>query len=423
MNYSEHYSEKIHDYLDGTLGDVEEASLLGAIATSAELRDELRHAIALKAAFKADVQALTPPPHLTNSIFANLGFISSGVPHHALPNETVHARSSNTALASVLSSLLTAVLLLSWNLLGTQGSKKRSDTQATFAQNNAPSTSPLIYWRISSAPRAAFRSPTPAHSQVASMLAVSQFSPSVFSPSVFSSSVFSSSESVSSTFPLEPAPELFPEHESPQEQITITNNSFRLNTASELVPMPIANTLPLENGSFNTQTSEQESWLQRVQIHARRIVSTSLPATEFPSNPSSFLRNTALAATFKLSERHSVGVECSEETFYQRFQERLGEGESPVTIQQNPSLFWAGISYRYLLLENPTHGFNPFLQGLVGGTQLGATGRVMLGLNYSPDAKTEFTLGLETSALVFLHQGVLYASPKLGFSYGVSLRF
>lgn len=59
------YTERIYDFLDGMLDTAEEAKLLRLAADNAEIRDELRHAITLQTAFKADVRALTPPPALT----------------------------------------------------------------------------------------------------------------------------------------------------------------------------------------------------------------------------------------------------------------------------------------------------------------------------------------------------------------------
>lgn len=435
------YSEQIHDYLDGILDHSDEADLLTAIAQSTELRDELRHAIALKAAFKTDVQALTPPPHLTSSIFANLGFAPPAAPMQTasiqaasaqvVVKEAVHANSGNAVLTGMVSSLLTAILLLSWNMFATQGSKQQSGIASVFAERDSPNLSSLMYLRVAPSPTAAFRTQLPYTQAFMRQTATKQLP---VRPAMTSMLAFG--QSSSSGLPSGAATEQAPPQNVVSENTLSANNLYTLNAAPHLAFMPANNVSapenfapnPIQNSVSNTLLSEETSWLQRVQIQARRIGATSIPPTDFPSNPSSFLRNTALSVMVKLSERdserHSVGLECSEETFFQRFQEyRVGEGDAPVTIQQNPSLFWAGISYRYALVPPPEQGFTPFVQGLVGATALGATGRAMLGLNYSPDAKTEFTLGVETSTLLFLHQGVLYAAPKLGFSYGVSLRF
>lgn len=431
MNFSEHYSEhfpeRIHNYLDGVLDHADEADLLGAIAQSEELRDELRHAIALKAAFKADVQTLAPPPQLTNSIFANLGFVPSSAAnqgaaiHQAVMSEAARTSSGNAIFTGIVSSVLTAIVLLSWTMLGnqadTQGNKQERALDAILAERNSVTLHNLTYLRIAPAPMAVFRSQ--AYSQQG-------YNQQEYKQQRYSQQTMAAASWLALTQPFTPAPELqIPELQSKAQKELPQQSSFppSLNAAPQLAAAPMSEMPVLDAPARSKQTS----WLQRVQIQTRRIVSMSLPSTDFPSNPSSFLRNTALGMMFKVSEQHSVGIECSEETYYQIFQEQSlradVRGGFPATIQQNPSLFWAGMSYRYALLASPEHGFNPFVQGLLGGTQLGATGRAMLGLSYSPDAKTEFTFGLESSALVFLHQGVLYASPKLGFTYGVSLRF
>ena len=128
----------------------------------------------------------------------------------------------------------------------------------------------------------------------------------------------------------------------------------------------------------------------------------------------------AIGALYRLTEQHCFGFEFGEEAFFQRFRATDGERQLVMDVQQNPSLLWAGLAYRYVMM--PENNVSPILHTVLGGTQIGATGRVMLGLNYSPDARTQFTLGVESSALVYTHQGIWYASPKIGITYGVSLK-
>jgi hypothetical protein len=71
----------------------------------------------------------------------------------------------------------------------------------------------------------------------------------------------------------------------------------------------------------------------------------------------------------------------------------------------------------------PESTFTPFAHVVAGATQIGALGRGMVGVSYAPDARTQFHLGAEASSLFYQSDGAWFASPKLGVSYGVSIKF
>lgn len=438
------YSELIHDFLDGTMEQAEEEELLMAIARRADLREELRQALALKAAFKADFQALTPPMHLTNSIFAEMGFASPGASAlgtSALATMGTSASASvatggmfsaiytflqGSFLTAVASSFLTAALFLTWNHFASEESGRQErivQLPATLALQRI--TPPVSYlqetkhlqtvtrkqWTSSSAHNFEQNNIRNFNSKKQEQSSAQQWQ----DESGFG--ISSSSNIIVST---------------PSDATTSTSSDDVLppTTLTSVVREPSLPTVPYkqyqtisaqEPLSLTDATPGAEGFFQHLQINARGITSVSLPRTTLPSNPSSFLRNTAIGALYRFTEQHCFGFEVGEETFFQRFRATDGERQLVLDVQQNPSLLWAGLAYRYVMM--PENNFSPILHTVLGGTQLGATGRLMLGLNYSPDARTQFTLGVESSALVYTHQGVWYASPKIGITYGVSLKF
>lgn len=440
------YSELIHDFLDGTMEQAEEEEFLMVIARRADLREELRQALALKAAFKADFQALTPPMHLTNSIFAEMGFGAPGASAlgtSALATvgtstsasvatggmfSAIHTLLQGSFLTALASSFLTAALFLTWNHFASEesGQQERSvELPATLAlQRIMPPVSSLQetkhshtvnreQWTASSAHDFEqnnirnFNSKEQEHSSVQQRQDESGFG------------ISSSSDSAVSTPPSDITVSISPDNTFPPAAQT---SAVREPLLPMVVPDKQYQTISAQEPiSLTTTTPDADGFFQHVQINARGITSVSLPRATLPSNPPSFLRNIAIGTLYRLTEQHCFGFEVGEETFFQRFRSTDGEQQLVTDIQQNPSLLWAGLAYRYVMI--PENNVSPILHTVLGGTQLGATGRVMLGLNYSPDARTQFTLGVESSTLVYTHQGVWYASPKIGITYGVSLKF
>jgi hypothetical protein len=477
------YSEQIHDFLDGTLEQAEEEELLSAIARQSDLREELRQAIALKSAFKADFQALTPPLHLTNSIFIGLGFAAPGVaapsvaaPSVAAPVSAALSASSSaagtlsaigalgvflgqhggrlmhifqnslftTVFTAVVSSLLTAALLVSWYSFAIQNGSvfmsmsmrgERTSTSLNVAsQSNAQTAlQTTLQQAVSNALPHTFEAIQPAETKPTSTSTSSTSNDKSNQrnnyghhehndqahehyPAQQDTHLEINEPDDASLFPI-------PSHsqsisESPFASSAMSTQHFPTPNALSLLtpePIPMLSLLSVTD----TTTIEHTFW-RHLQIGIRGTASISLPQATIGSNQPSFLRNTALSALYQLSEQHLIGIEVGEEGFSQRFRAMDSEGQA-FDIQQHPSLLWAGIAYRYI--ASPTQNFSPILHVVLGGTQIGATGRVMAGLNYAPDARTQFTLGIESSVLVYPHQHTWYASPKIGITYGVSLRF
>lgn len=437
------YSELIHNFLDGALEQAEEEELLLAVARRSDLREELRQAIALKTAFKTDFQALTPPMHLTSSIFTNLGFTAPGASASSASALTGAASSvaatgiarlgvssrlgtffgafQNSFVSALTSSLLTAVLLLSWNYFMPQnGGGSRNETFSAIA--TTPSIAPHSAQQhsltveentIASAEmRSALYRKTGAQPQHLRQKHTERFenSDNLTQFSEIHSTLQNSDEEHSAVN--EAVPPTMPTNTALTPPIQHIMNE-------QEAPLSIpTQTLTADKPVSDKATTPDTFW-NHLQIGARGIASMSLPRATLSSNQSTFLRNTALSGMYRLSEQHLIGVEVGEETYFQRFRMRDGESDL-LDVQQNPSLIWAGIAYRYVAMPEST--VSPILHAVLGGTQLGATGRVMAGLNYSPDARTQFTFGLESSALVYTHQGTWYASPKIGITYGITLK-
>jgi hypothetical protein len=178
---------------------------------------------------------------------------------------------------------------------------------------------------------------------------------------------------------------------------------------------------PMSNNRNDDDERKQleEQHLIGIQAEVRGLLGTSLPRTEIPSGSSSPFKNSAASVRYAIDRNHSVGIEFGAEEYFQQYL-NVVEG-SLYRVSQNPLLTWAGIAYRFNALPEST--FSPFGQITLGGTRMGGLGRLMLGLAYAPESRVRFMLGAEGSALLYYHQNLWYASPKVGITYGVSITF
>jgi hypothetical protein len=162
-------------------------------------------------------------------------------------------------------------------------------------------------------------------------------------------------------------------------------------------------------------------WYNNLTVGVRGMRSRSVPQATIGSNAAlAVAPNTAISALYRLTANHEIGIEAGQEAFFQTFRSRNNEG-IPFIIEQNPTLSWAGLAYRYTLF--PESMLTPFVHTVLGGADVGLTGRAMLGVRFAPDSRTQFLLGAEASALIYGHQGSWYRSQNIGFTYGVSIRF
>jgi hypothetical protein len=158
--------------------------------------------------------------------------------------------------------------------------------------------------------------------------------------------------------------------------------------------------------------------LHRFRFGVRGFTTLSLPAPSMEPSAMPFFNNAALSLHYALSPNHAVGVEVGQEAFFQRYQST--ENQDTYTVTQYPTQWWAGLTYRYNF--TPEELFSPYASATLGVAGYGFLGRTQVGCTYSPDGVTQFLLGVEASALLYGHQGTNYVSPKVGVTYGVSLR-
>ncbi len=467
------YSALLHDWIDGTLAPEHEEAVFIALSRQADLRLELQDLMRIRAAVQSDAAAFTPSPSDTSAIFGRLGFsVPADIPSLASASIGVSTASSSLAASSGASALsgiaafggtaklavlaawksygavlvsaclasLVTVLLLDWrsgNLFqngsntsfrGGSASDMVSSANPVSAAasgfgnasgNNAGFGQSPYFAQGGGQPRYGVTTDTVRERIVirevvryVPMAATGQMSaiPSTDNPSANQQE--SASEDNSSFAP--PALQSVPPRKQLGDDILAkaviaTRTALPDNTlksASYLLPPP----------------SSEESFadiLHRFRLGVRGFTALSMPPPTMEPSATPFFNNAALSLQYALSPNRFIGVEVGQEAFFQRYQST--ENQDTYTITQYPTQWWAGLTYRYNF--TPEELFSPYASATLGVATYGFLGRTHIGCTYSPDGVTQFLLGVEASALVYGHQGVNYVSPKVGVTYGVSLRW
>lgn len=439
MNYeqsSDNFTELLYDFLDGALAPENETRLFAALTQDADLRAELKEQLHINATIQTDEYAFTPPAASGEAIFARLGFAAEAgdtvaAPILATPTVASPAiatvslaaragiafrRGSSLVLVALLSSLLTAWLLRSsgngyggditnggflsrfgnngGNGYGGNGSSGAPPFHGSFAESGA-GTSPQPFVIADTVFQTVIKRVIIRQEQAPSDATMATAYPALYS-TLSSLPETAQAELTLSTNPQTSLGATLP-------KVMLVQDSTQKSAPTQTPVVQPATPAPLTGITIGARG-----------MVSRSVIWASVPAKEtFPSNA-------ALYALYNLSAHHSIGVEFGQESFFQRYYFTNPQGVE-FRVEQNPTFVWGGLAYRYTMFPEST--FSPFAHVVAGATQIGGLGRGMVGVSYAPDARTQFHLGAEAANLFYQSDGAWFMSPKLGVSYGVSIKF
>ncbi len=169
--------------------------------------------------------------------------------------------------------------------------------------------------------------------------------------------------------------------------------------------------------------SKPEFWQDislQFRMHSQAARSYPNPNVYSLANPT--LNNVGFALLYLIDSDNSIGIELGQENFLQVYNGK--EFGLAVTYEQNYLGFWIGATYRNTL--KPI-GFllntQPLMQITLGGTNQGPLAKALLGLQYNFQDKIFVFGGLDAGTMLYKYQSKFFTSNKIGFSYGVAVRF
>jgi len=399
------YEELLHEYFDGELDEQHEESLFAMLSHDAGLRREFSDFMRLRAVASNEALIASPPTELTAAVFGGLGYnLDASQESTAQPGVVPSASRLASILpyvaTSILSSLVTAlVVVLLLRPDGESGSLHRS---GPVVQSGGTVHGERILHSGQSASQQ-HETSAPSGAPDSQRWKASDFFTSDRSTEIH---ISDNGAAISTEDKREYLPVTAVAAIAPEQGPAIASR----HTDSEVLPdIAISPFFSFDDGS------------DRFDLFLYSSAMRSFPSVDVPTQVQGITIPLAISALYILSEEHSLGVEFGREAFAQEFAQTI-DGER-VTVLQNPTLWWGGISYRYMPEQMRWDSFSMFAQGTVGGAEVGPFGRLKLGLDWMPYSHFTLTAGVEGSGLLYSVENALYSTAKLGIVYGVRVQF
>lgn len=403
--------ERINSLLDGELDSANESVLFNELASDTELRSEFLQQLAIRSAVQQDRAMLIPPVSLTSAVFSGIGF--------AAP---IAGAAAGAAGGSMLGAWLMKILIPVTTAAAaagiTYGVMQSEDPKPPAAHvsnvQSAPSVPTVATTSQLPALSAVAGAPTAA-SSVALIRALDRNQRLQREVERLRTELAEMRSASQTTLPSNNAlvDEQTTEIEEPANEVTTVHLTRSLALERDAEPRAFsAIPAPFANVQYETYPA--------FSMQVRGIASSPTTQLNVPAQ-TSLMENATIGLMYQLTPRSTVGVEIGSESYAMSFEgNRNGQ---LIRYEQQPVATWAGITYRRTFGPIGNSDFSPFAQGLVGGTQFGPLGRLTTGIQYSPAGPLTFLVGIEGTAMAYTYQNNWFTSSKVGFTYGVAVRF
>jgi hypothetical protein len=402
-------SEKLLDFIDGNLSLEEEQALFYELSTNDELRQKLKHLMAIEQSVSANPSFYAPTVSSTNAIFNELGF--------APPKSITHINSSTTlnTIASFVKNLyiiipgITILLLsgLGYLYLNNKNTSDFiSDTPETMTQS-IPQTERNIAFIEQYQDQYGTESDIENSSLAATGKPISYIQSNKLD--------FVETGSENSNNPN--LQDLYLSMDASLQKITdvirshIQKNNPPFYTGNNSGSVIIASGLDkLAEPNFLSKFS--------IDIAKHNYTHTIQPTVE-PSKDQS-LKDISLTVNYRINSNMQLGAFYIKETFFQQF-DGVDEFSRNVIYEQQPIFNTLGIKANYIyditenisINSNLLTGYN--LGGLIGGGGIDFSYNIYAGISLN--------FGVEYKALFYEFQGRNFNSTKYGTNFGISYNF
>jgi len=384
------HTEWINNLLDGDLEAMHESSLFGELAVNSDLRAELKQQLAIRSAVQNDRVGLVPPIALTNTLFSGMGFAAplAGAAAGAAGGGLLIQWLTRMGLP-----LLTSIAAAGISY-GVYSSADNSNKPATVVLQNNTSV-------------AGNATPEPRVTSASDQTLINNLRKE---NTTLRASLRATLRAQETSQPEEITSVVESRQEPTVDRIELTN-SQNLTYSNEPRMLQATAITPI-----NIRTVQYPSFL----VQLRGISGTSVTNVNVPVQ-TSWYDNMSIGLLYQLSDRNAVGLEFGTESYAMSFEGQ--QNGQTIQYEQQPLSAWAGVTYRHTLPTIGKTAFAPFGQALLGGTKFGPLGRLTAGVTYAPSGPLSFIFGLEGSTMAYQFQNSWYATSKIGFTYGLAVRF
>lgn len=439
----------LHDLFEGSLPSAREETLFHALATDEELRFEFKALLKMRDAVRDDDRAMAVPFSSTTQIFSRLGYMAPGVGAGAAAGSGVASffRTFGTHTAAVVLGIVLASSWFLWvdtdpsngNIATTSSTVQQVPPQQSLGYSVSPqkpseqsSTLNLQASSIKNAPaapsmqlltsrgetteRAGGREATHGQKRTVALLNNSTAN----NPSANNNLAGVESDST----PLASEQNLHTQEALAENLHPVTDVELRSSSTTATISSPDSNVNleapALLSSSAVASASTGRSFRPDLRLGLRAVAPVHLSQPTQPLPTTDNLNNvTASLVVRGFSQNFAAVLEAGRESYVQKFDQLKSDGRI-FHVEQAPSVLWGGIGLRYAIAPEST--FNPFIQGIVGGSEAGPLVRSMIGLDWQFSRSAGITLGVDYSLLTFAFQDRAWYSQRIGVGGGLTFR-
>ena len=388
--------------MDGELESSQEPAVFSELARNEELRAEFHDHLRFKEAASRDTDAFALPIGATAGVFTRLGFESALKGTAAVGLGVALKKIWIPLTTAITSAVVTFFALGGWGLntveANQSGLARSTQSEETQLQTNnsglVGAPAPIIVYR-DAPPRIIYRNVPQQNYQAAQATANS-------------SGLTRQSEMVAQGMNNKPS-------------YTISPSRSALLGATPFVAHALKEYPEMDSEMQFAPHLDYDKYQNSFYFTLRGMNSKSYPSADKSLESAQGFSNLAIGLYYEFTESHSFGMEIGQEPFTQ-----LASSPDAGMFQneQNPILFWVGLSYRGTLQKMTYLGdLQPYGQITLGSTQVGPMGKAIVGLQYNTASGFGINLGLEGSLLYYQNNQTKSNTRKLGLTYGLQYKF
>lgn len=423
-------AELIYLFLDGEHTCADRSVLFSALSNSAELQSEFEDALKIRTAVSAEMQTLAPPANVTASLMSKAGFtmgVASGTSAVLSTGSTFSSWLSLVASKWYLSALAFAVPALTaigGFILGSYSEALNNEPNRLAELENLRPVMRLAVNSDYSGIELPVSTPKSSHTTVNNNL-IRTAPPSNNLNNLVDAS---SNELVS----------LVSNNEEPKnvEDVSITKvpskDNFSMTTSllnrtgtgvvQSFVPVTLSQTresftVPLVTMGLNNSTEQNKSYSFALTLRGLSNINMTQQNLISPERPQ-ILNNFAIGVSYPLSNNFSLTAESGREIFPLFIEANDGS----LYLRQNQWWGSAGVIYMADAIEQ-VYNIRPTGSVSVGGSASGPMIRGLVGISWLPSSSVVLTGGLEALGQSYKYNGNTSVATKVGFTYGISIRF
>lgn len=396
-------SEMLTLLMDGELESSQEPAIFSELAKNEELRAEFHDHLRFKEAASRDTDAFALPIGATAGVFSRLGFES------ALKGTA--AVGMGVVLKKIWIPLTTAITsaVITFFAIGGLSTDSSSDTNPSGAPHSVQSEEVQVQTNNSGLPGA----PAP-------MIVYRDAPPRIIYRNVVPEGYVPAQSAANST-ERTLGTELATTAMNNRPNYVISPSGSAMFSQAQLSSRARKEYPEVDMEAQFAPHLDYDNYESSFFFTLRGMNSKSYPSADESLQSSQGFSNIAIGLYYEFTDNHSFGMEIGQEPFTQ-----LANSTEAGMLQneQNPILFWVGLSYRGTLHKMSFLGdLQPYGQITLGSTQVGPMGKAIVGLQYNTTSGFGINLGLEGSLLYYQNNQTKSNTRKLGLTYGLQYKF